>query len=111
MWQMAEAGTVTLPHVDDDLQRITMGTYFAVVEGAELIVAWRRSDLHEDVALDAVRGAAPTLGVLHAVPSLSVLRAVAGDLVYLPRDTVHMVITERRKVHFAFHVYEDEGVW
>ena len=32
--------TVTLPQIDDDLNGVAMGTYFIVVEGAELIVAW-----------------------------------------------------------------------
>ena len=48
MWQKAEAGAVTLPYMDDDLHGVTTGTYIVVVEGAELIVAWRQYDLHED---------------------------------------------------------------
>ena len=101
---MAEAGAVTLPHVDDDLQEppVTMGTYIAVVEGAELIVAWRRDELHEDEALRAI----PSLEVLKSLRSLTVLRAVAGDVVFIPRGTVHMVVTEVRKIHLAFHMYE-----
>ena len=57
-WQMAEGGAVTLPHVDDDLNGVTMGTYLAVVEGAQLIVAWRRDELHEDEVLLALKGPA-----------------------------------------------------
>lgn len=109
LWQMAEAGAVTLPHVDDDQNGVTMGTYLAVVEGAQLIIAWRRDELHEDKVLDAVKGPVPSLDLLNKekVPSLTILRAVAGDLIYMPRNTVHMVVTEERKVHLAFHLYED----
>jgi hypothetical protein len=103
MWQMAEAGAVTLPHVDDDLNFVTMGTYIVVVEGAELIVAWRRDELSEDEVLRAL----PSLEALHSVPSLTILRAVAGDVIYMPRNTVHMVVTETRKIHLAFHIYEN----
>ena len=49
----------------------------------------------------------PLLDILHEVPSLTILRAVAGDVIYMPRDTVHMVVTEAHKVHLAFHVYEE----
>lgn len=106
LWQMAQAGAVTLPHVDDDLNGITMGTYIAIVEGAQLIVAWRRGDLHEDEVLRDIRLAQPSLSRLESVPSLTILRAAAGDLIYMPKDTVHMVITEKRKVQLAYHVYE-----
>ena len=80
-WQSADAGAVTLPHVDDDNQspRVTMGTYIVVVEGSELIVAWKRTDMHET---DAIR-TLPLLDSLHTVPSLTILRAVAGDVIYL----------------------------
>ena len=103
-WQSADAGAVTLPPIDDDNQspRVTMGTYIVVVEGSELIVAWKRTDMHET---DAIR-TLPLLDSLHTVPSLTILRAVAGDVIYMPRDTVHMVVTEAHKVHLAFHVYE-----
>lgn len=104
-WQMAEGGAVTLPHVDDDLKGDTMGTYLAVVEGAQLIVAWRRDELHEDEVLRAVRGPVPSLDRLRALQSLTIVRAVAGDMIYMPRDTVHMVVTEKRKIHLAFHIY------
>lgn len=106
LWQMAQRGAVTLPHVDDDLDGVTMGTYIAMVEGAQLIVAWRRIDLHEDKVLRDIRLAQPSLARLKSVPSLTILRAVAGDLIYMPKDTVHMVITEKRKVQLAYHVYE-----
>ena len=103
-WQSAEAGAVTLPHVDDDNQnpRVTMGTYIVVAEGSELIVAWKRTDLDETAAIRTL----PLLDILHTVPSLTILRAVAGDVIYMPRDTVHMVVTDAHKVHLAFHVYE-----
>ena len=97
---------MTLPHVDDDQHGVTMGTYLAVVEGAQLIVAWRRDELHEDEVLRAVKGPLPSLDRLRTVQSLTILRAVAGDLIYMPRDAVHMVVTEERKVHLAFHIYE-----
>ena len=106
LWQMAEEGAVTLMHVDDDQHGVTMGTYLAVVEGAELIVAWRRDELHEDEMLRAVKDPVPSLDRLRTVQSLTILRAVAGDLIYMPRDAVHMFVTEERKVHLAFHIYE-----
>ena len=106
LWQMAESGAVTLPHVDDDIRGVTMATYFAVVEGAQLIVAWRRDELHEDDVLRDVDSPTPSLDRLLTVPSLTTLRAVTGDLLYMPRDVVHMVVTEKRKIHFAFHIYE-----
>ena len=83
--------------------RVTMGTYIVVVEGSELIVAWKRTDLDETAAIRTL----PLLDILHTVPSLTILRAVAGDVIYMPRDTVHMVVTEAHKVHLAFHVYEE----
>jgi hypothetical protein len=73
---------------------------FVVVKGAELIVAWRRDDLDEFEALRAV----PSLKVLQSVWSLTILRADVGDIIYMPRDTVHMVVTEARKIHLAFHM-------
>lgn len=107
LWQMAHPGAVTLPHVDDDLNGVGMGTYIAMVEGAQLIVAWRRGDLHEAEVLRGIHGLAqPSLSRLESVPSLTILRAAAGDLIYMPKDTVHMVITEKRKVQLAYHVYE-----
>jgi hypothetical protein len=104
-WQMAEGGAVTLPHVDDDLHGITMATYLAVVEGAQLIVAWWRDELHEDEVLCTLKGPEPSLDRLKMLQSLTIVRAVAGDMIYMPRDTVHMVVTESRKIHLAFHMY------
>ena len=108
MWQMADAGAVTLPHVDDDLHGVTMGTYISMVEGAQLMVAWRRCDLHEDEVLrDVVQAARPSLSRLESVPSLTLLRAEAGDVIHMPKEAVHMVVAETRKVQLAYHVYED----
>lgn len=106
LWQMAEAGAVTLPHIDDDRWGQPLGTYIRMVEGAQLIVAWRQLDLHEDLVLADIQGPYPSLSRLHTVPSLTIVRATAGDLIYMPKDTVHMVITETRKVQLAYHVYE-----
>ena len=106
---LSEPGAVTLPHVDDDIRGVNMGTYLAVVEGAELVVAWRRNGpdgLHEDEVLQDLKGPEPSLDRLWTVQSLTILRAVAGDLIHMPRDTVHMVVTEKRKVQLAFHIYE-----
>ena len=108
-WQMAESGALTLPHVDDDLQGTGLATYIVVVEGAELIVAWRRDDLHEDDVLRHIHGPIPSLDVLMSSTSLTVLRAIQGDMIYMPRDAVHMVVTEKRKIHLAFHMYEAGG--
>ena len=87
-WQLAESGAVTLPHVDLDARGVGINTYFIVTRGAELIVAWRREDLHECDALREI----PALDALHAIPSLTIVRAVKGDVIFMPADTVHMVI-------------------
>jgi len=109
LWQKAQRGAVTLPHVDVDLRHVTMQTYIAVLEGVELIIAWRQDELHEDSVLSDIFDAEQaSLAMLHSVPSLTIICAKAGDLIYMPRDTVHMVVTERDKIHFAFHVYDDE---
>jgi hypothetical protein len=104
--QKAKAGAVTLPHVDRDLKGRPMHTYLAVMQGVELVIAWRRGDLHEDEVLRHV----PSLDVLGSrkarLAGLTVLRAVAGDLVHMPPDTVHMVVTEVDKVHLAFHMHD-----
>ena len=105
-WQMAESGAVTLPHVDVDVNGVGINTYFIVTRGAELIVAWRRKDLHECDALREI----PTLGALHRIPSLTILRAVKGDVIFMPADTVHMVITEKTKCHLTFHTYPEPRV-
>lgn len=102
LWQMAERGAVTLPHVDVDLHGVLLETHFVVAHGVELFVAWRRDELHEDTVL----GAIPSLDALEAVASLTVVRAVAGDCLSMPAGTVHMVVTERRKCHLAYHTYE-----
>ena len=60
VWQFAPAGTVTLPHIDLDVNKVPLATYFVVVCGEELIIAWHRSELHEDVVLPW----APLLGLL-----------------------------------------------
>ena len=104
-WQMAESGAVTLPHVDLDVRGVSINTYFIVTSGVELIVAWRREDFHECEALRRV----PALDALHAIPSLTILRAVRGDVVFMPANTVHMVITEQTKCHLAFHTYPPRG--
>ena len=70
-WQLAESGAVTLPHVDLDARGVGINTYFIVTRGAELIVAWRREDLHECDALREI----PALDALHAIPSLTIVRA------------------------------------
>ena len=105
-WQMAESGAVTLPHVDVDVNGVGINTYFIITRGAELIVAWRRKDLHECDALREI----PTLGALHRTPSLTILRAVKGDVIFMPADTVHMVITEKTKCHLTFHTYPEPRV-
>lgn len=46
------------------------------------------------------------LEVLESARSLTILRAVAGDVVYMPRDALHMVVTETHKIQLAFHIYE-----
>ena len=104
-WQLAESGAVTLPHVDLDARGVGINTYFIVTSGAELIVAWRREDLHECDALREI----PALHALHAIPSLTIVRAVKGDVIFMPADTVHMVITEKTKCHLAFHTYPPRG--
>ena len=67
---------------------VGINTYFIVTRGAELIVAWRREDLHECDALREILA----LDALHAIPSLTIVRAVKGDVIFMPADTVHMVI-------------------
>ena len=103
VWQFAPAGTVTLPHIDLDVNRVPLATYFVVASGEELIVAWDRNELHEDVA---IRGL-PSLDCLHSrkLTSLTVTCAKAGDVVYMPPNTVHMVVTTVAKCHLAYHVY------
>ena len=95
-----------MAHVDADVRNVPMSTYFVIAKGAELIVAWRREELHEDIVLRDL----PSLAKLQSIPSLTARRAVAGDILYMPPNTVHMVVTERDKLHFAFHVYEN-GSW
>ena len=103
VWQSAPSGTVTLPHVDLDVYGKLLATYLVVVEGEELIVAWDRDDLHESEVLREL----PSLHRLHQdVDSLTILSAAAGDVVYLPPNTVHMVVTIASKCHLAYHVYE-----
>lgn len=58
--------------------------------------------MHEDEVLRAVA----LLEVLESARSLTILRAVAGDVVYMPRDALHMVVTETHKIQLAFHIYE-----
>ena len=110
LYQRAGSGRFTMPHVDDDRNRppVSMSTFIFVLQGSEIIVAWNRLDMHEDRVIQGLRAEAPSLEFLHGVPSLTVVRAQAGDVVYLPRDAVHMVVSETFKVHYALHVYEDE---
>ena len=90
---------MTLPHVDYDLDRprSTLDTYLAVVEGAELIVAWSWEDCDDTTVLRDI----PSLARLASIPSLTVIRAVAGDVIFMPRNTVHMVVTEKRNAAAA----------
>ena len=105
MWQMAEAGCVTTPHIDDDNNGDLMDTYLVMVEGEQVIVAWWRDELHEDEILRDLRGPYPSLSRLHALESLTIVRAIAGDVIHMPRAAVHMVLTVSRKVHLAYHIY------
>ena len=103
VWQYAPSGTVTLPHVDFDIHGKLVATYLVVVKGEELIVAWNREDLHESEVLSEL----PSLHRLHQkVDSLTILSASAGDVIYMPPNTVHMVVTISSKCHLAYHLYE-----
>ena len=51
----------------------------------------------------------PLLQELHAVPSLTVMHRVKGDVIYIPPGVMHMVVTIVDKVHLAFHCYEMRG--
>ena len=73
-------GTFTLPHIDVDLTHTPIGTYLAVTQGEELIVAWQQEEVPESQVLGGAHGNVPILAPLHAATcsSLSVLLARRG---------------------------------
>ena len=102
-WQRSKRGRVTLPHLDLDIHKKGIGTYLVGAAGEEVIVAWRDGGkLSEEAILEDL----PLLQELHAVPSLTVMHRVKGDVIYIPPGVMHMVVTIVDKVHLAFHCYE-----
>lgn len=106
LWQRAKPGTVTLPHVDQDLGGRPVQTNIALASGSTVFVAWDRHHLHEDDLCVERDDFGACLEELRRVPSLAVVRATRGDIVHMRANTVHMVITLEDKVQLGFHMYD-----
>ena len=101
LWQGAEEGTLTLPHVDYWFEKKdkTMGTRIGVREGEEVIIAWHvgkeGGDFEdEDGWFEGLVGRC----------SLAIIHAKSGDVVEIEEGAWHMVVTVKAKVHLAWHV-------
>lgn len=103
-WQKMGSGGVTLAHIDVDQSgaNAALQTYFVVVQGKQLIIAWDRKEKHEDYVMDSNAD----LSALYRLKTLTLLLASAGDVVHMPTEAVHIVITLSTKVHLSFHMYD-----
>ena len=112
--QKSDEGTVTMPHVDYDrhIPPRCVQTYLAINDGAQLLIAWRSTELslkalfemggHRGGVLEFDAWAA----ALSRLASLVVMRLCAGDIAHMSSDTVHMVITLKDKHQLTYHVYD-----
>ena len=108
-------GTLSLPHIDhDDRRRVDdawMATYILMLRGEIVVVAWQ----HDELTLDyydklplygeeeGVTAQWPS--VLARLRSLQVLRVCEGEMLHMPKGTVHMVVSTAQKLQLSWHLY------
>ena len=105
----ARAGAVTLPHEDYDLDDVAVGTVLALLEGAQVVLAWDETvEVGLLEALDATpRDAWDALLVPVArAGRLVVVHMRAGEVLVMRPRVAHMVVTTHDKVQFSFHLYD-----
>ena len=109
-------GTLSLWHIDhDDRAGIRrdrwMATFVLVLDGEIVVVMWQHNELPLEKAdglmlhgsEDDENARWPI--VLAHLPSLQVLRVRAGEMLFMPKGTVHMAITTVEKLQLSWHLY------
>ena len=109
-------GTLSLWHIDhDDRAGRTrdrwMATFILMLQGELVVVMWQHKELPLEKADELILHGleddetARWPIVLAHLPSLQVLRVRAGEMLFMPKGTVHMVITTVQKLQVSWHLY------
>ena len=82
-----------------------MATFILVLHGEIVVVMWQHNELSLDKSDELMANHARWPIVLAHLPSLQVLRVRAGEMLFMPKGTVHMVITTEQKLQVSWHLY------
>ena len=107
---IGKRGTLSLWHIDhDDRAERTrdrwMATFILVLTGEIVVVMWQHHELSLDKADKLMLHSLDAFPELVHLPSLQVLRVRAGEMLFMPKGTVHMVITTEQKLQVSWHLY------
>ena len=113
---IGKRGTLSLWHIDhDDRAGRTrdrwMATFILMLQGELVVVMWQHKELPLEKADELILHdleddeTARWPIVLAHLPSLQVLRVRAGEMLFMPKGTVHMVITTEQKLQVSWHLY------
>ena len=103
-------GTLSLWHIDHDDQAGRtrdrwMATFILMLTGEIVVVMWQHHELSLDKADKLMLHSSDAFAELAHLPSLQVLRVRAGEMLFMPKGTVHMVITTEQKLQVSWHLY------
>ena len=103
-------GTLSLWHIDHDDQAGRtrdrwMATFILMLTGEIVVVMWQHHELSLDKADKLMLHSSDAFAELVHLPSLQVLRVRAGEMLFMPKGTVHMVITTEQKLQLSWHLY------
>ena len=107
---IGKRGTLSLWHIDhDDRAERTrdrwMATFILVLTGEIVVVMWHHHELSLDKADKLMLHSSDAFAELVHLPSLQVLRVRAGEMLFMPKGTLHMVITTEQKLQLSWHLY------
>ena len=103
-------GTLSLWHIDHDDRAVRtrdrwMATFILMLTGEIVVVMWQHHELSLDKADKLMLHSSDAFAELAHLPSLQVLRVRAGEMLFMPKGTVHMVITTEQKLQVSWHLY------
>ena len=73
-----------------------MATFILMLTGEIVVVMWQHHELSLDKADKLMLHSSDAFAELAHLPSLQVLRVRAGEMLFMPKGTVHMVITRSK---------------
>ena len=76
-----------------------------MLTGEIVVVMWQHHELSLDKADKLMLHSSDGFAELAHLPSLQVLRVRAGEMLFMPKGTVHMVITTEQKLQVSWHLY------